>query len=100
VVKEDQALRESWQETQRRLLQWGLEEIEYRKRDLINSTPVGLEQAKLKAAMRRKAAGLNADEASRWMREARKALKQGKVEIVKAGCAHPTDIPTTQGEAW
>lgn len=104
-VSEAQVLRESWQETQQRLLQWGLQEIEHRKRDLINSTPVGLEQAKLKAAMRRKAVGLDANGASIWMREARKALKQGKVEVVKGNSEFtvtPTnlDIPTTEGAAW
>ena len=102
---EAQAITETWQEVHERMLQFGLRELEYRKHDLANRTPGGLEQAKRNAEIRRKEANLDANTASIWVREARKALKQGKVEVVKGDSefiANPTslDIPTTTGDAW
>lgn len=102
---EVQAITETWQEVHERMLQFGLRELEHRKRDLQDKSPEGLKLAKRNAEIRRKEANLDANTASIWVREARKALKQGKVEVVNGDSefiANPTslDMPTTAGEVW
>lgn len=101
--EEVKAMRDTWNNTQREMMQWGMREIELRKRDLTDRTPEGLQRAKTNATERRLEIELTTEQASMWMREARKALKQGKVQIEVASNfrALPSDVPTTAtGDTW